>query len=43
MLDLAGDDVAQIVEHEIDVVMARHDHDYELRAGEPRPRRRQCR
>ena len=37
VLDLAGDDVAQIVEHEIDEFMARHDHDYERRAGEPDP------
>ena len=37
VLDLVGDDVAQIVEHEIDELMARHDHDYELPAGEPDP------
>ena len=35
VLDLAGDEVAQIVEHEIDEIMARHDHDYELRAVSP--------
>ena len=37
VLDLADDEVAQIAEHEIDEIMARHDHDYELPAGEPNP------
>ena len=37
VLDLAGDEVAQLLEHEIDEIMARHDHDYELRPGEPDP------
>ena len=37
VLDLAGNEVAQIAEREIDELMARHDHDYELPAGEPDP------
>ena len=37
VLDLAGDEVSEIAEHEIDELMARHDHDYELPAGEPDP------